>query len=307
MREILRKTALLVALLLITPALAPAAQAQSSVAATVNDQPITNYDVSQRVKLLQLFRQKTSQKQALEDLIDDALVDQASKRRNLSIPDAQVTERFNAIAKQVKLSPAEFSKALKQAGVEPDTLRKLLRAQMMFGQVVRAKARQVTSDVTEGEIQAEMQKEGLDTQVATMKEYRLQQIVFVIPRGAQGQTGQRQRDAETFRKRFTGCDNSIALAQSMKGVVVLDAGRRDTSQIDGDFAEALAKVPAGGTMKPEVTNRGVEVIAVCSIKEVQSSAGVRAQIEKKLTEEQTKDIDKTVKAELRKGANIVYN
>lgn len=308
MKYFLRQLALLTALLLAGPMLAQPAFAQSAVKATVNGEPITAYDVSQRVKMLTLFHQKTSPKDALEDLIDETLVAQAAKKRNLTIPDADVTQRFNAIAKQVKLSPDAFAKALKQAGVDPDSLRKLLRAQMMFGQVMRAKASQVRSDVTEADVQEELTKEGIDPNAATVKEYRLQQIVFVIPKGSPpGAAGPRQRDAAEFRRRFNGCDGSLALAQSMKGVVVLDAGRRDTSQIEGDFAEALAKVPVGGTMAPEVTGRGVEVIAVCAVKEIQSTAGVRAEVERKLTADQTKDLDKTVKAELRKGADIVYN
>ena len=287
---------------------APVLAQQSKVLATVNDQPITSYDVTQRVKLLTLFRQKTGQKMALEDLIDETLIAQAAAKRNLSVPDAQVDERYNAIAKQVKLTPANFAKVLGEQGVQAETLRKLLRAQIMFGLVMRAKMRSVQADVTEADIQAELAKEGIDSQAAMIKEYRLQQIVFVIPRGSSpGLTPQRQRDAESFRKRIPGCEGSLQLAQSMKGVVVIDAGRRDSSQVEGDFAEALAKTPVGGTMKPEVTSRGVEIIAVCSAKEIQSTAGVRAEVERRLTEEQSKDLDKTVKAELRQEGKIVYN
>ena len=310
MQTVIRRAAFLTALVLATAfAMAqPAAAQQAAVKATVNGQPITSYDVSQRVKMLTLFHQKTNPKQALEDLIDETLVDQAAKKRNISVPDAQIDQRFNGIAKQVKLSPEAFSKALKQNGVEPDSLRKLLRAQIMFGNVMRAQASAASADVSEADIQAELAKEGINADAATMKEYRLQQIVFVVPKGSPpGLVPQRQREAEAFRQRFSGCDNSLNQAKALKGVVVVDAGRRDTSQIEGDFAEALAKVPAGGTLKPEVSARGVEVIAVCSVKEIQSTAGVRAEVERRLTAEQTKDLDKTVKAELRKDAIISYN
>lgn len=309
MQTVIRRAVFVMALVLAAAsATAQPAAAQSTVKATVNGQPVTSYDVNQRVRMLGLFRQKTSPKQALEDLIDETLVAQAAKKRNMSVPDAQVDQRFNGIAKQVKLSPDAFSKALKQNGVEPDSLRKLLRGQIMFGNVMRAKASALSADVSEADIQAELAKEGINASAATMKEYKLQQIVFVVPRGSPpGLIPQRQREAEAFRQRFSGCDNSLEQAKALKGVVVVDAGRRDTSQIEGDFADALAKVPDGGTMKPEVTNRGVEIIAVCSVKEIQSTAGVRAEVERRLTAEQTKDLDKTVKAELRKGADIVYN
>lgn len=285
-----------------------AASAQSAIRATVNNQPVTSYDVSQRVRLMNLFHQKTSDKMALDDLIDESIAAQAAKARNIGPTDAQVEERFDAIAKQVKLAPAQFTKALTQAGVQPDTLRKFLRAQMTWGGLMRARAKSTTTNLTEADIQAEMAKEGVTAETATIKEFKLQQIVFVVPKGSSpGLASQRQREAESFRQRFPGCDNSLNLAKSLKGVVVLDMGRRDSTQVEGEVAEALQKTPAGGTLKPAVTDRGVEVIAVCSVKDIQSTAGVRASAEKRLADEQNKDLEKTFRAELRAGAKIVYN
>lgn len=304
MRDMLKAAIILSIGFLAMPA---AALAQSTIRATVNDVPITSYEVGQRVKLMTLFHQKTSPKIALEDLIDEEVVAQVAKPRKLGPTDAQVNDRFDAIAKQVKLTPANFVKALKQNGVEPDTLRKLFRAQMTYGMVLRAKAGSTAATVSEADIQAELAKKGLTPDQATMKEYMLQQVVFVIPKGSTGMVPARMRDAESFRKRFTGCDGSLALAKSMKGVVVLDPGRRDSTQIDGAFGEALDKTPAGGSLKPETTERGVEVITVCSVKEIQSTAGIRAEAEKKLAEDKNKNLESTLKADLRKDAKIVYN
>jgi peptidyl-prolyl cis-trans isomerase SurA len=307
MKTLLRTVLLTIGSLLCAAGIATSASAQS-IKATVNDQAITAYDLNQRLKLMALFHQKASAKQALDDLIDDALAEQQAKRRHMDVTDAMVEDRFNAIAKQVKLSPEQFSKALRQNGVDPDTLRKLFRGQIYWALILRAKARSNTDAVSESDIQAEMQKQGITAESATMKEFRLQQIVFVVPKGSPpGLVPQRQRDAEAFRKRFSGCDTSLDLAKSMKGVVVLDIGRRDTSQVDDTLADQLGNTPAGGTLKPEVTERGVEVVAVCSVKEIQSTAGLRAEVTKKLAETQNKDLMETTKAEFRKDAKIVYN
>lgn len=283
------------------------AHAQSAVKATVNDQPITSYEVGQRTKLMKLFHQKgAGEKQALEDLIDETLAGSAAAARKIGPTDAMVEERFNGIAKQVKLAPAQFVKALGQAGVQAATLKKFIRAQMTWGMILQARAR--STKVSESDIQNEIVKEGIATNAATIQEFMLQQIVFVVPKGSSpGYVGQRQRDAEAFRKRFTGCDGSLELAKSIKGVVVLNMGRRDTTQVPGPVADELKATPAGGTLKPQVTDRGVEVIAVCTVKQVQSTAGVRAEVQTKLTQEATKDLDKSFKAELRKGAKISYN
>lgn len=282
-----------------------AAFAQSAVRATVNDQPITSYDVSQRVKLMKLFRQPTGDKIALDELVDEALMDQVAKRRSMSAPDSMVEERFNAIAKQVKLPPAQFAKALASQGVQADSLRRFLRAQITGAMVLKARARSVK--VSEADVQAAIEKEGIETETATIREFKLQQIVFVVPKGSSaGFVGQRQREAEAFRKRYAGCDGSLAQAKALKGVVVLNMGRRDSTQIQGAAGDALKVAQVGTTLKPEVTERGVEVIGVCEVKEIRSSAGVRAEIEEKLAGEQSKNLGKEFIAELRKNAKISY-
>jgi len=281
------------------------ASAQSAVRATVNDQPITSYDVGQRIKLMKLFRQPSGDKAVLNEMIDEVLLAQVATRRGMSVPDSMVEERFNGIAKQVKLPPAQFAKALASQGVQAETLRKFLRAQITGAMVVKAKARSIK--VSEADVQAQIEKEGIQTETATIREFKLQQIVFVVPKGSSpGYVGQRQREAEAFRKRFSGCDNSLAQAKAMKGVVVLNMGRRDTTQIQGPAGDALKSAPVGGTLKPDVTERGVEVIAVCEAKDIRSSAGVRAEIEEKLTAEQSKNVGKDFVAELRKDAKINY-
>ncbi|WP_018184247.1 peptidylprolyl isomerase [Kaistia granuli] len=297
--------ALAVAIGLGSLGLTEAAFAQSAVRATVNDQPVTSYEVSQRVKLMKLFRQPTGDKIALDELVDEALMDQVAKRRGMTVSDSMVDERFNAIAKQVKLPPAQFAKALGSQGVQADSLRKFLRAQITGAMVLKARARSVK--VSEADVQAQIEKEGIQTETATIKEFKLQQIVFVVPKGSSpGYVGQRQREAEAFRKRFAGCDASLAQAKALKGVVVLNMGRRDSTQVQGPAGDALKTTPVGGTLKPDVTERGVEIIAVCEAKEIRSTAGVRAEIEEKLAGEQSKNLGKEFIAELRKNAKISY-
>ncbi|MBN9059351.1 SurA N-terminal domain-containing protein [Kaistia nematophila] len=297
--------AIAIALGLASASLPATAFAQAAVRATVNDQAITSYDVSQRIKLMKLFHQPSGDKAVLDDMIDETLLDQVAKRRGMSVPDSAVEERFNGIAKQVKLPPAQFAKALSSQGVQADTLRKFLRAQMMSGMVIKARARSIK--VSEADVQAQIEKQGINTENATIKEFKLQQIVFVVPKGSSpGFVGQRQREAEAFRKRFAGCDGSLAQAKAMKGVVVLNMGRRDSAQVQGPVGDELKTTPVGGTLKPQVTERGVEIIAICEAKEVRSSAGVRAEIEEKLTAEQGKNLGKDFIAELRKDAKINY-
>ena len=141
----------------------------------------------------------------------------------------------------------------------------------------------------------------------TLNEYMLQQIVFIVPQGSSPALyAQRRREAEAFRQRFQGCDNSLAQAQKLRGVVVKDIGRRDATQLNGAEGEDIKKTPAGKTAPPYQMNEGIELIAVCSVKQVQSQAAARAEVTNELYGKQAKDLGKDYLDELRKAAIIEY-
>jgi peptidyl-prolyl cis-trans isomerase SurA len=140
-----------------------------------------------------------------------------------------------------------------------------------------------------------------------MKEFVLQQIVFVVPESSSsGFVAQRRREAESFRQRFAGCDQSIAQARTLKAVVVKDIGRRDSSQLTGETGDEIEKTQPGKTTRPMQTDAGIELIAVCAARDVQSSAAARAEVENQLALAQNKDLGKDYLKELRDKAVIEY-
>jgi peptidyl-prolyl cis-trans isomerase SurA len=154
-------------------------------------------------------------------------------------------------------------------------------------------------------VTAALESEGGAAQ--TLTEFVLQQIVFVVPSGSSaGQFAQRRREATAFRSRFKGCDQSLEQARQLRAVVVKDMGRRDSSQLQGQAGEEIKKTEAGKTLAPQQTEQGIELIAVCSKRDIQSSAAARAEIENKLFLEQNKDLGKDYLDELRARAIIEY-
>jgi peptidyl-prolyl cis-trans isomerase SurA len=146
-----------------------------------------------------------------------------------------------------------------------------------------------------------------DPSTATATEYMLQQIIFVVPSGSpDGLFAQRRREAEAFRSRFKGCDNSLAQAQQLKGVVVKDLGRRNSSDLVGPDGETIRKTPPGKTAPPAQTSQGVELIAVCSAKEIHSTEIARAEIQNQMFAKQSEDLGKDYLKELRDRAIIEY-
>ncbi len=277
----------------------------TSIPVLANDQPITRYDINQRAALMQIGGMKGGTKAATDELIDETLKMYEAAKRGVSVPQARVDAAYASIAKHLKLTPDGLTKALASRGIAAASLKKRLRAQMTWAELVRAKA-QATAQVTNADVTSAMMAKG-NSDIATSTEYTLQQIVFVVPPGSPNALYvQRRHEAEAFRTRFAGCDNSLHQASALRGVVVKDIGRRMASELVGPQGEAIKKTPVGRTAPPFQSDSGIEVIAVCSTRDIQSTALARAQVESELMQKQSEGLGKDYLKELRDRAIIEY-
>jgi peptidyl-prolyl cis-trans isomerase SurA len=283
----------------------PTLKGNSSIAVLVNEDPITNYDISQRVKLMQLGGAKATTKSATDELIDETLQLYEARKRGFKAPEGQINEAYASIAGNMKLSSTQLTQALGSRGIDADTLKARLRAQLTWQYLVQRRTQQKAQVKTEDVTSALLAKGNPDAM--TLNEFILQQIVFVVPSGSSPALyAQRRREAESFRQRFAGCDKSLDQAKQLRGVVVKDIGRRDATQLNGEEGQNIQKTPAGKTAPPEQTELGIELIAVCSVKQVQSTAAARAEVTNALYLKQAKDLGKDYMDELRKAAIIEY-
>ncbi|WP_165842904.1 peptidylprolyl isomerase [Phenylobacterium deserti] len=145
------------------PQAQPAAPAQAtpaaprpmseSVAAVVNDEIISTYDLAQRMRLLIATSgvqptQETLpqfQREALISLVDERIQFQELRRvereQKFSIvaTDEEVTEELAAMAQQNNMRPEAFLNQLRAQGINPDTLRQQVRAQMSWERWIRGR------------------------------------------------------------------------------------------------------------------------------------------------------------------------
>jgi peptidyl-prolyl cis-trans isomerase SurA len=252
---------------------------------------------------LPLFGDKGGEKAATDGLIDDVLKLQAAKKRNIVVSDTQVDAAYANLGKDRKLSPKQLTQELGRMGIAGETMKRWIKVQMTWQQLIQARVRQ-EGQVKSSDIMSAMLEKGSPDAI-TVTEYILQQIIFVVPSGSSPSVfAQRRREAEGFRQRFPGCDQSLALAKNLKGVVVRDAGRRDTTQLRGDQGEEIKATPEGKTTRPFQSEKGIELFAVCSKRDFRSNAGARTEVENKLRLEQAKTIGEDYLKELREAAVI---
>lgn len=275
-------------------------------AVLVNDVPITNYDVDARAALLRLQGASSSQANARaeDELIDEALQRAEARRLGISVTQAELDGSIQEIAGRSGLSVSQLGQALGQRGVDISSLRDSIESQILWSQIIRARF-QATVQVDEQDILAAIDSRNGDEAGTslTATEYTLREVIFIVPEGTS--RDQRMREATAFRSRFESCSTGIASARQLNGVVIQDEVRRFSSDISAELAEMLNETAVGRLTAPESTNTGVEMIAVCNKREVQSDGDARRDVESELRNEEGVLLSRGYLRDLRASATIL--
>ncbi|MCC2113198.1 MAG: SurA N-terminal domain-containing protein [Hyphomicrobiales bacterium] len=284
----------------------PTASAQVYIKVLVNDEPITNYDIAQRAKLLRLSRAGGNvEKKATDELIDETLQMQEAKRRNVAVSESEVDSAFATIAQQSRLSTGQLSQALRQRGVNPETLKRRIRVALTWRSVVQARFR-ATIKVREQDVVAALQKKA-DEPKAKSVEANLKQVIFVYPESASNAfKNQRRREAEALRSRFASCDTGLQLVGNLRDVAVKEIGWRTSAEFPAALREELNTTDVGKLTKPSLADKGVEMIAICEKRETNRDTAARAEAQEELLNEEGLILARRYIRDLRQDAVIEY-
>lgn len=285
-------------------AVLPSGPACAQVAIIVNGDPITVYDIEQRGKLMQVAGAKNAtRQQVIDELIADKLKLSAAKGYKLEITKSDVDNAFANIARNTRATPEVFAKGLAGAGVNPETLKARLKADLAWSQIVRGKY-QSSLQIGEKEILTTLEKRDAKD---VGYEYVLSPILFVVARGAaEGTIEGRKRDAELLRLRFQDCKSGLPFARALRDVVVRDTVRRNSADLSSQLRGVLDKIEVGRLTPPEVTSGGVEVFALCEKKETTADTPARRALREEMYSEKFKEHADRYLKELKKGAMIEY-
>jgi peptidyl-prolyl cis-trans isomerase SurA len=281
-----------------------ASMALPALAATkveVNGEAISDSQVAQRLKLFAI-EGKSGQKAAMEELINEALMMQEAKRLGITVTDSQVDEALLNVARNIRVSQDNLRKLLQDRGVNIDTLKARLRANIAWGQVTQ---QAIMPRVQISDVELEKQAESKLT-AASNFDYILKEVVFVLP-GGKGNASGRTSDANRYRKSFAGCDTAVKLSLSYKDAAVIDVGRRHATQMPEAIAKELAGLNVGGITKPRVIANGVSMLAVCQKNVAEDLTFVKGNIRQEVGGEQLKTETDKYLQDLRSRAKIIYS
>ena len=277
--------------------------ARAQIVAIVNGEPITATDIAHRSKLIQLSTRKAPARQeVLDELIDDHLKVQLSKRFIAEVPKREIETAYAAIARRAGMSSAQFNEALKKGGISAEALKARIHADFVWGQIVRGKF-QGSLQVGDKDVFVALQTKNKQDVAGT--EYTLRPIVFLVAKGsAPAAIEQRKKDAEGLRSRFVGCDEGLRLAMGMPDVAVREMVRRQSADLGAPQREVLDKTDIGRLTPPEITLQGVETFAVCSKTSTTADTPSRRELRDEMYNERYQALSKKFLKQLRQQALI---
>jgi peptidyl-prolyl cis-trans isomerase SurA len=282
------------------------ASAQTSIVALVNNTPITSAEVSERRALIRLTQKKNlDARQALDQLIDNTLLFQEARRRQITIPDADVDQRFAGIAANTKLGVDKLGQVLAQAGASTRAFKSEIRSGLLQRKMMGMLARTATG-ISEKEIAAGITAKKSEGEGASFR-YTMQQVVFIAAKGSTpAQINQRKTEAEGLRRRVQDCSQAIGVAKELRDVAVKPPVIRLSAQLPATFRDQLAALKVGQSTKPEANELGVEVIFICDKQQTADDSALRTEVQNELVLETGKDEVQKFTADLRKRALIIY-
>ena len=124
-------------------------QAQESlrIAAIVNDEMISVYDLKERISLVAAFSgfdnsPKTQQRlapQILRQLVNERIRLQEAKRLGLSASEGELYNQKSALESQTRIKPGNLIKTLKNYGINPETIIQQFKAKIVWSKIVNNK------------------------------------------------------------------------------------------------------------------------------------------------------------------------
>lgn len=162
-----------------------AAQGLFAPVVKVNDRVVTQFELDQRARMLELLRAPGNpQELAREQLIEDRLKQDAATQAGITISDEQIRAGMTEFAGRANMDADQFIQALEGAGVAEQTFRDFIRPGLLWRELVRARFGQ---RVNISDLEIDKAIAGNGTASGSNLRVLISEIFVPAPQGQEGQ------------------------------------------------------------------------------------------------------------------------
>ena len=245
-----------------------AQQGVMRIAAIVNEDLISVYDLQNRVRWVVLSsgiradqsNQRRIVQQVLRDLVDERLRMQEAERLSIRVTDREIDRQIQTQADRQNLSVDGFLDRVAQRGIDPATVRAQVRANIAWNKLATRQLRRQV-DVGEDEIDLELEKL---RDALNQPQKRLQEV-FLSFDSETNETEIFQSAERIVQQAREGSDfGSLARAfsQSRTAQEGGEIGWVAEAQVGPDLVDAFRALGPGDTSDPIRTPSGIAVLHV---------------------------------------------
>ncbi|MCP1335650.1 peptidylprolyl isomerase [Futiania mangrovi] len=255
------------------------AQTVQRIAAVVNDEIVSTYDLDQRLRLVisASNREPTQdllarlQPQVLRSLIDERLQLQEARRRGIEVGADEVDRGIAQIAQRNNISVEQLYARFRAFDVSPETFRDQIRAEIAWNALVRGRfASRVT--VSQDEVQAVYRRIAAQS---GSEQYRVSEIFLAIDQP--GRAAEVRQNAERLIEQLRSGASFASIAsqfsESTSAANGGDIGWVTRGQLDPVLDRALAGLQTGMIAGPLETEAGVYILGLADKRAAQPVGG----------------------------------
>jgi peptidyl-prolyl cis-trans isomerase SurA len=294
-----------IAVILMAASVSPAS---AQVVVMVNGEPITNFDIEQRSKLLALSTHKTpDRQQVINELIDEKVKIREGKKFSIDPSASDVDQSYAAMSGRMRLTPDQLTKQLESQGIRADTLKARVKADMVWSNLVRGRYRE-SLQIGEKEVEEKVKEQGGEQATETSGfEYKMQPIVLVVPHGSSPEVIEaRKKEAEALRARIQTCVEANAFFKSMQNAAIRETVTKTSAEMPPALREILDNTPVGHLTPPEITKQGIEMVVLCGKDPTKVDTPKKREIREKMFNEKFEARSKAYLRDVRAAAMIEY-
>ncbi len=294
---------------LILMAASPSPASAQQVVVMVNGDPITDFDVQQRSKLLMLSTHKQpDRKDVINELIDEKVTIREGKKFSIDPSANDVDQSYAAMSGRMHLTPDQLTKSLESQGIRVDTLKQRIKADMVWSNLVRGRYKE-SLQVGEKDVEEKVKEQGVEQAPDSTQgfEYKMQPVVLVVPRGSpQEVIESRKKEAEALRGRIQTCAEANVFFKTMQNAAIRETVVKTSADLPPSLREILDNTPVGHLTPPEITRQGVEMVALCAKEPTKVDTPKKREIRDKIFNQKYEAKSKAYLQQVRASAMIEY-
>jgi peptidyl-prolyl cis-trans isomerase SurA len=244
----------------------PLQAAETSIAALVNDEAITNADITARVGLITMntgaekdpAALKAARERVLKNLIDETLQLQEAKQRDIAVEKEEIDKAFASMAKQNQMNAEQLEEMMKERGIPKETLIQQIRAGLSWSKVVQRILR-AQIEIGDDEINAALER----MKANEGKPEALMSEIFLSVENPADESKVRDLADSLVTRMKQGANFSSIAQQFSQGTGAInggDLGWVQQGQLTGELDQAVRKLEVGQISLPIRTPEGFHIL-----------------------------------------------